>query len=110
MNSLLRTVLYMEDLITHVIRSRILSKCESVPQQSWNINLLIQLQSTVSCSKLCYFQLPNVHHKANELDMQNKNCENSSVRELTLNYKINNKVKAVPLFLLCHLQWPIICY
>lgn len=72
MNSPLRTVSYMEDLITHAIHSRILSKRESVPHQSWNINLSIQLQTTVSCSKLYYFQLPDVHHKANELDMQNK--------------------------------------
>lgn len=86
MNSPLRTVSYMEDLITHAIPSRIISKsCEAVPQHSWNTNLSIWLQTTVSCGKPCYFQLPDVHHNANELDMQNTNYENSFVCELADN-------------------------
>lgn len=84
MNSPLRTVSYMEDLITRAIHSRTVSKsCESAPQHSQNISLSIWLPTTVSCGKLCYFQLPNVNHNASELDMQNTNYENSFDCELS---------------------------
>jgi len=53
MNSRPTAVSYMEDFITHAIHSRAVSKSrESVPQHSWNVNLSIWLQTTVSWGRL----------------------------------------------------------
>lgn len=98
-NSPLRTVSYMEDLITHAIHCRIISKsCELVPQHSWNISPSIWLQTTVSCGKLCFFQLSDVQHNANKLVMQTQAMRTLLWTDYRLNNKITVKLKQYPYF------------